>query len=215
MKIDDIRRDYSRQQLHRRDLAQDPVVQFSQWFTQAQQAGLSSDPTAMVVATSAHGRVSQRVVLLKAFDQQGFVFFTNLASKKGRQLAENPWCSAHFAWLPLEQQIIIEGQVEYLSQTANEAYFHSRPRASQIAAWASRQSQPVKDREALDAQYQRRETEFAGLADIPLPPEWGGVRICPLYMEFWQGRDSRLHDRFAYSKDNLQTDNWQLERLQP
>ncbi|MGX5915137.1 pyridoxamine 5'-phosphate oxidase [Aliidiomarina sp. Khilg15.8] len=212
MKLDQIRREYQRQQLERAHMHADPIVQFEQWFDVAKLAELSSDPTAMVVATAADGRVSQRIVLLKAFDAEGFVFYTNLASKKAMQLQSNPACSLHFGWLPLEQQVMIEGQAEYLTNEQNEAYFHSRPRASQIAAWASAQSQPVTDREALDAQYSDREQEFADQEVIPLPPFWGGVRVRPEYMEFWQGRASRLHDRFGYTRTG---NSWQLERLQP
>ncbi|RUO31271.1 pyridoxamine 5'-phosphate oxidase [Aliidiomarina soli] len=213
MKLDDIRRDYQRQQLQRKDLAEDPILQFERWFDVAKLAELSTDPTAMVVATSgADGRVSQRVVLLKEYDQRGFVFYTNLQSRKARQLSENQQCSAHFAWLPLEQQISIEGQVEFLSDAENAAYFHSRPRASQVAAWASQQSQTISDRAHLDAQYKAREDEFASHDEIPLPPFWGGIRIKPSYIEFWQGRASRLHDRFSYQR---QQDGWTLQRLQP
>lgn len=212
MKIDHIRREYQRKQLERSHMHADPIVQFEQWFDVAKLAELSSDPTAMVVATAAAGRISQRIVLLKAFDADGFVFYTNLASKKAQQLRENPACSLHFGWLPLEQQVIIEGQAEYLSAEQNAAYFHSRPRASQIAAWASEQSQTVADRKTLDAQYSAREAEFADAQEIPLPPFWGGVRVRPEYIEFWQGRASRLHDRFAYTRSD---DSWQLQRLQP
>jgi pyridoxamine 5'-phosphate oxidase len=212
MKLDHIRREYQRQQLERSHMHADPIIQFERWFDIAKLAELSSDPTAMVVATAAAGRVSQRVVLLKAFDTEGFVFYTNLESKKAIQLRENPACSLHFGWLPLEQQVIIEGTAEYLTDAQNEAYFHSRPRASQIAAWASAQSQPVTNRAALDAQYSEREQEFESREEIPLPPFWGGIRVRPEYMEFWQGRASRLHDRFGYTRDN---DAWHLQRLQP
>lgn len=212
MKLDHIRREYQRQQLERSHMHSDPIMQFEQWFDVAKLAELSSDPTAMVIATSANDRVSQRIVLLKAFDADGFVFYTNLDSKKGQQLRANPACSLHFGWLPLEQQIIIEGQAEYLTAQQNEAYFHSRPRTSQIAAWASAQSQTVDNREALDNQYAAREREFAEHDVIPLPPFWGGVRVRPEYMEFWQGRASRLHDRFAYTRE---ASDWRLERLQP
>lgn len=214
MKLEDIRRDYLSQQLNRKDLAEHPIDQFERWFDVAKLAELSADPTAMVIATAdKHGRISQRVVLLKSFDEQGFVFYTNLHSKKARQLAENPYCSAHFAWLPLERQVAIEGSVEFLSDADNAAYFNSRPRASQIAAWASQQSETITDRAALDAQYHQREEEFAGQEQIPLPPFWGGIRLRPDYMEFWQGRASRLHDRFSYALND--TAEWQLSRLQP
>ena len=213
MKLDEIRRDYMRQQLSRRDLSDNPLVQFERWFDVAKLAELSADPTAMVVATAdQQGRVSQRVVLLKAFDERGFVFYTNLQSKKARQLQQNPQCSAHFAWLPLEQQVVIEGQARYLSEQENADYFHSRPRASQIAAWASAQSEPVSDRRTLDAGYEAQVEKFADSEEIPLPPHWGGIRIEPNYIEFWQGRASRLHDRFAYHR---KTSGWQLQRLQP
>lgn len=214
MKLEDIRRDYLSQQLHRADLAAHPIDQFERWFDVAKLAELSADPTAMVIATAnAKGRVSQRVVLLKSFDQRGFVFYTNLHSKKARQLAENPHCSAHFAWLPLERQIAIEGQVEFLSDAENAAYFASRPRASQVAAWASQQSDNIADRAALDANYQKREEEFKEQENIPLPPFWGGIRLQPDYMEFWQGRASRLHDRFSYHLNDAS--DWDLSRLQP
>lgn len=213
MKIDDIRREYQLQKLERKQLADDPILQFESWLSQAKQAELSADPTAMVVATADNqGKVSQRVVLLKAFDAQGFVFYTNLESKKAQQIKANAHCSLHFSWLPLERQVTIEGKAEYLSQEHNQAYFQSRPRSSQIAAWASAQSQPVQDRMALDAQYQAREEEFAEMETIPLPPFWGGIRIRPAYIEFWQGRASRLHDRFAYQHS---TQGWTVQRLQP
>lgn len=214
MKLEDIRRDYLSQTLDRKDLLDHPIEQFERWFDVAKLAELSADPTAMVVATAdGEGRVSQRVVLLKSFDQHGFVFYTNLHSKKARQLAENPHCSAHFAWLPLERQIVIEGAVEFLSDAENAAYFATRPRASQIAAWASQQSDTISDRKALDLHYKQREDEFAGQDNIPLPPFWGGIRLIPDYIEFWQGRASRLHDRFGYHWDD--SGEWQLHRLQP
>lgn len=216
MQLENIRRDYISRQLHRQDMAADPMLQFEQWFDMATLAELTSDPTAMIIGTAdAQGRVSQRVVLLKFFDQRGLVFFTNLQSKKARQLASNPHCSAHFSWLPLERQIAIEGSIEFLSDAENAAYFANRPRTSQIGAWASAQSEPIADREALEAKYAARWQEFAEQEQVPLPPFWGGIRIKPDYVEFWQGRASRLHDRFAYSRSDKDAAEWVLTRLQP
>lgn len=212
MSLEDIRRDYASRTLDQNDLVTDPFEQFKLWFDETLNDGLGTDPTAMVVATCANNQPSQRVVLLKKFDRQGFVFYTNYNSQKGQQLAANPQCSLHFAWLPQERQIHIQGVAQRLSDEQNLRYFQSRPRASQIAAWASEQSSPVANRADLDAQYQAIETRFASDEKLPLPPSWGGFLVVPTLFEFWQGRRARLHDRFRYSANG---DAWLLQRLQP
>lgn len=212
MKLEDIRRDYLKGGLNRRDLDADPIRQFEFWLQQAVDAELSADPTAMTLATvDGQGRPSQRVVLLKALDERGFVFYTNYDSDKGRDIAANPEVSLHFAWLALERQVLVRGRAERLARDDSEAYFHSRPRASQLAAWTSHQSRPVDSRAALDAAYHETEARFAG-AEVPLPPHWGGYAVRPAVLEFWQGRGGRLHDRFLYRRDG---DAWHLGRLQP
>lgn len=212
MSIDHIRRDYTLRTLSRSDLHSDPLTQFQQWFDDTLANGCGTDPTAMVLATCENNKPRQRVVLLKGFDSSGFRFFTNYESEKGQQLLSNPHCSLHFAWLAQERQVHIQGVAEKLSVAENTAYFQSRPRASQIGAWASAQSTPIASRAKLDAQYAAVEAQFADTEVLPLPPHWGGFKIIPQHYEFWQGRSGRLHDRFAYQAIEA---GWQLQRLQP
>jgi pyridoxamine 5'-phosphate oxidase len=198
--------------LRRRDLADDPLEQFLRWYQEAQGSGLRY-PNAMAVATAtADGRPSVRMVLLREVDERGFVFYTNLESRKGRELAENPRAALLFYWEPLERQVRIEGRVELVTSAEADAYFATRPKGSQISAWASRQSEPIDSREELE----RRRAEFAerfGSGPVPRPAYWGGYRVVPDTYEFWQGRPDRLHDRFRYerSADGI----WVITRLQP
>jgi pyridoxamine 5'-phosphate oxidase len=213
MKLSDIRIDYRRGKLRRSDLKADPVEQFSLWMEQAQAAG-AIEPTAMSLATvGVDGRPRVRTVLLKGLDARGFVFFTNLESRKGRQLEENPHASLLFAWLALERQAIISGPVEKVSREEADAYFASRPRESQLAAWTSAQSRPVASREALEAQLEEIRQRFADAEQAPLPPFWGGYRVRPETIEFWQGGSARLHDRFEYRRQS--DGRWSIERLAP
>lgn len=213
MSLEQIRRDYESRTLERHDLVDSPFNQFESWFNETLNDGLGTDPTAMVVATCADNQPLQRIVLLKHFDQQGFIFYTNYNSQKGRQLELNPHCSLHFAWLPQERQIHLQGQAQRLTEEQNRRYFQSRPRASQIAAWASSQSDPIESREALDEQYRKIEAQFSDQDPLPLPPHWGGFLVKPTQFEFWQGRRARLHDRFRYQRNADQS--WILTRLQP
>lgn len=210
--LQSLRREYLRGGLNLEDLSANPIDQFEVWMEQAVQAEIP-DPTAMVVATASRdGQPSQRIVLLKGLDEQGFVFYTNRSSRKGRELAENPKASLHFPWHGLERQVDVCGTVESLSQEESETYFRSRPKESQISAWASHQSRPIDSRDALLAHVRELETQFEG-REIPLPEFWGGYRVIPHQVEFWQGGAHRLHDRFEY---NLQADgNWTIDRLEP
>mgnify|MGYP003384820168 CR=1 FL=1 len=213
MDIASIRRQYGANELHENDLVDHPVDQFKTWLGQAIDSKLFKDPTAMTVATvDPSGMPSQRVVLLKNYDQKGFVFFTNLESKKAQQLSSNPNICLHFPWLELERQVIIRGKVKKLSLAENTEYFLSRPHDSQLAAWASKQSKPVATRKLLEEAFSQMKNKFAK-GKVPLPGFWGGYRIEPETVEFWQGRDNRLHDRFLYSKDA--SNNWVKNRLQP
>jgi pyridoxamine 5'-phosphate oxidase len=212
MKLDDIRRDYLQGGLNRENLDANPLMQFEHWMSQSVEADLNADPTAMILATvDTSGQPSQRVVLLKGLTRDGFVFYTNYDSHKGQDIAANPRVSLHFPWLPLERQVIVYGQAKKLSETQSEAYFHSRPRASQVGAWTSHQSQSIESRGALDAAFQAM-TERFGNDEIPLPPFWGGYCVAPERIEFWQGRSGRLHDRFMYQ---LERNVWTVKRLQP
>jgi pyridoxamine 5'-phosphate oxidase len=197
--------------LDRDDLLSDPLVQFRRWFDAARAAGVPQpDAVALATATPA-GAPSVRMVLLKAADERGFVVATNLGSRKARELAANPHAALLFHWHPAGRQVRIEGAVEPTARRESAAIHRGRPRASQLAAWASRQSEPVAGRAELEAAYAAREREFAG-GDVPLPPFWGGLRLVPALYEFWQHRENRLHDRFRYRRDG---GDWRLERLQP
>jgi pyridoxamine 5'-phosphate oxidase len=213
MKLDDIRRDYLKGGLNSANLQADPIVQFETWLQQAVDAQLSADPTAMTLATvDTSGQPSQRVVLLKSLDERGFVFYTNYDSHKGRDIAANAKVSLHFGWLALERQVVVYGKAKRLDEQASAEYFHSRPRASQIGAWTSQQSQPIASREDLDAAFADTEARFADHEEIPLPPFWGGFAVEPSQIEFWQGRGGRLHDRFIYRQQDAV---WTVQRLQP
>lgn len=195
-----------------KDLARDPFRQFDKWFQEAQGAKIN-EPNAMVVSTTTKdGRPSSRIALLKAVDGRGFVFFTNYESRKGRELAENPRASLLFPWISLERQIIIEGSVTKVTREESETYFHSRPRASQLGAWVSQQSSIITNRSVLDESMKALEKKY-GDTEVPLPANWGGYRVSPESVEFWQGRRSRLHDRLRYQRNKA--GDWVVERLAP
>lgn len=212
MSIANLRVDYSLSGLHEKDLAKDPFRQFERWFQEAEAAKVI-EPNAMSLATVGRdGRPSVRTVLLKSVDGRGFVFFTNYDSRKGQDLAGNPHASLLFPWLALERQVVVEGSVTQVSREESEAYFHSRPRASQLGAWVSQQSSVIPGREMLEEGFKAVDKKYAGEA-VPLPPRWGGFRLSPERVEFWQGRRSRLHDRLAYRRDP--EGGWIVERIAP
>lgn len=209
--VAEMRENYLRAGLSESDVADSPIAQFERWFEAAVQAGLR-EPNAMTLATAtAEGRPAARIVLLKSFDEQGFVFYTNYDSRKGRELTANAQAALVFYWADLERQVRVEGSVVPVSRAESEAYFHSRPRGSQFGAWASRQSTVLAGREVLEAQFSSAQQQF-GEGSIPMPPFWGGYRVIPDLMEFWQGRPSRLHDRIQY---RLRGERWVRERLAP
>ena len=188
-----------------------PFEQFSLWMDQALEAGII-DPTAMSVATvDPEGKPWQRMVLLKGFDERGFVFYTNLGSRKASDITSNPQVSLQFPWLQLDRQVIVGGMAERLADNENSDYFKSRPISSQLAAWASEQSSPIASREVLEAQFNAVQQRFES-GEVPLPEFWGGYRIVPREFEFWQGGENRLHDRFSFQRDG---DSWIISRLSP
>jgi pyridoxamine 5'-phosphate oxidase len=205
------REDYARGGLSETDLTADPLALFERWYADAVAAGLH-EPNAMAVATaSPDGFPSARFVLLKGVTPDGFVFYTNLGSRKGRDLLANPRCALLFPWNPLERQVRVEGHAAELSRAEVESYFTVRPRGSQLGAWASHQSTVVSGRAELDQAYDAAAARFDGV-DVPVPDEWGGFRVRPERVEFWQGRTGRMHDRLVYRRT---TDGWATERLAP
>lgn len=210
--IADLRREYEGHGLLESDAPDDPVEMFARWFEQATEAGVY-EPNAMTLATaSAEGEPASRIVLLKGFDHRGFTFFTNYESDKGRHLRDNPRASLTFYWDRLHRQVRITGAVAQVSREETAAYFRSRPRGSRLGAWASAQSRVLADREALDRRYAELEARHEG-EEVPVPPHWGGYRVAPESIEFWQGRTSRLHDRLRYRRSA--NGPWTLERLAP
>ena len=211
MNVADVRREYGLAGLSEEELAADPIEQFRLWLEQA----MTVDPkefTAMTLATADRaGRPSARVVLLKGVDERGFVFYTHYDSDKGRELRENPRAALVFYWPAQDRQVRVEGTVEKTSRAESEAYFASRPLGSRVGAWASPQSRRISGREELERKVREAGERFG--EEVPLPPEWGGFRVHPETIEFWQGRPSRLHDRLCYSRDS--EGHWRIERLAP
>jgi pyridoxamine 5'-phosphate oxidase len=206
-----MRRDYEERGLSKADLLADPLEQFRLWFAEASRAPLQ-EPNAMTLATvDGSGQPAARTVLLKGIDKRGLVFYTNLDSRKARELAANPKAALLFWWPPHARQVRFEGAIEPVEDVESDAYFATRPRGSQIGAWASAQSSVIADRVALEAAEQKVAERFAG-GPVPRPPFWGGYRLVPERIEFWQGRTNRLHDRLRYTRTG---DRWQIERLAP
>ena len=205
-----LRRSYTRDGLRRGDLDPDPVGQFRKWFGEAVEAELV-EPNAMVLATTDGRRPSTRTVLLKAYDERGFVFFTNYESRKASEIAANAHVSLLFPWYPLERQVGIIGAAERISAAESLAYFTSRPHGSRLGAWVSQQSAVINSRKFLEMKWDEMKRKFAD-GEIPLPSFWGGIRVVPTEIEFWQGRENRLHDRFRYTRSE---DGWGIERLAP
>lgn len=235
MAIADLRREYTLPGLRRADLKADPLAQFKTWFDQATGARASgrvrrffvglykslmlvagAEPVDINAATLAtadkSGCPSARTVLLKGVDARGFIFYTNYESRKGKELAENPHAALVFYWSGLERQVCVTGKATRLTYEESEAYFRSRPKGSRLAAWASRQTEPVADRATLEERYREFQARYAG-GDVPMPSYWGGYVLSPVCIEFWQGRPNRLHDRFRYQKQEDGT--WRIERLAP
>lgn len=213
--IADLREEYAQAALSRDHVVDDPIEQFQDWFEEALDAEVH-EPNAMTLATAGPDAApSARIVLLKGVDERGFRFYTNYESQKGQELAENPNVALVFWWPPLERQVRVEGRAEQLPEDESTAYFHSRPRGSQLGAWASPQSRVVDSRAELEQNLEEVTAEYENEDTIPRPPHWGGYVVRPTAIEFWQGRPNRLHDRLRYRRDNPESADWTLERLAP
>jgi pyridoxamine 5'-phosphate oxidase len=211
MQFDELRRDYARKGLHENDLHADPIKQFHSWLQEALVSEVP-EPYAMTLATcTPDGWPSARIVLLRGLDDRGFTFFTNYEGRKSRELEANPRAALVFSWTELERQVRIEGTVARATAEESDAYFRNRPRGSQLGSWASQQSEVIAGREVLEQRMAELEQQYAG-QDVPRSPLWGGYRVTPAVLEFWQGRPNRLHDRFRYRRSDA---GWCIERLAP
>jgi pyridoxamine 5'-phosphate oxidase len=209
--VADLRRDYARARLDEADVSRDPITEFARWFEEAVKAKVQ-EPNAMTLASvSPDGAPSARIVLLKGFDDRGFIFFTDYRSQKGTELQQNPRAALVFYWPELERQVRITGTTALIDREESEAYFRTRPRGSRISAWVSHQSQVIASRKLLEDRVPELESMYPA-DDVPLPPYWGGFRVLPATVEFWQGRISRLHDRIRYTRAG---ERWRIERLSP
>lgn len=214
-----LRRDYAERAIEVTELTTEPEPLFGRWFAEVEKVARKSDATwfevnAMVLTTAdAQAHPSSRTVLLKGYGPDGFTFYTNRRSRKGRQIAENPSVSLLFPWYPLERQVIVLGTAAPVPDAESDAYFASRPRGARLGAWASEQSETIPDRAWLDRQLAEFEAKYPG--DVPRPPYWGGLRVRPESVEFWQGRPDRLHDRIRYARDDAAATGWRVERLSP
>ncbi|MFF4168733.1 pyridoxamine 5'-phosphate oxidase [Streptomyces sp. NPDC001744] len=209
-----MREQYRTVELSAADLAPGPVEQFARWFKEAVESPAVHEPNAMVVSTATpDGRPSSRTVLLKQYDGSGFVFFTNYDSRKGRELAANPYVSLLFPWHPMARQIVVTGRAVRVGRDETAAYFRTRPHGSQLGAWASPQSSVIGSRAELLARYEELAARHPEGERVPVPPHWGGVRVVPDTVEFWQGHENRLHDRLRYVRED--DDTWRVERLAP
>lgn len=212
MNFDTVRKEYSTRGLNESDLAPSPLTQFQRWYEEAVAANVI-EPNAMTLATATRDGVpSARTILLKGFDERGFIFYTNYESQKGKELAENPNAALVFYWATFERQIRITGVIDKISPEESESYFKSRPMGAQLGAWVSLQSQVIPNREVLEERLTELINELADTENIPVPPYWGGYCLAPREIEFWQGRINRLHDRFRYTRLN---GDWKIERLSP
>ena len=210
--VADLRKDYRLKTLEIEDLSPDPIEQFDRWWQEVLAAEIP-EPNGMTLATATpQGKPSARIVLLKGFDERGFVFYSNSLSRKGQEIEANPQAALVFWWEPLERQVRIEGVIEPIVPAESDAYFQSRPKSSRLGAWASEQSQVIKGRTELESRLRQLEEQYADTEIVPRPPHWGGLRLVPDRIEFWQGRPSRLHDRLCYLK---QSREWSIVRLSP
>ncbi len=211
-KIAELKQDWAETGLHRKEMDQQPMRQFEFWYQQAIDSGIA-EPNAMCLATTSRDAApSQRTVLMKMVDMDGLIFYTNYGSRKARQIAENDKVSVIFPWIALHRQVIFEGAVEKISSAESLRYFMTRERGSQLGAWTSQQSEVIKSRSLLKSKLAQIRQKFSG-GEIPLPDFWGGYRVRPVRVEFWQGRVHRLHDRFLYTRDSK--NSWKIERLSP
>ncbi len=211
--IASLREDYTSKKIRIQDFDPNPIQQFASWFEEALNSSVK-EPNAMTLATASKlGRPAARIILLKGFDENGFIFYTSYKSRKGKELEENPYTALVFFWKELQRQVRIEGSVEKISKRKSAKYFQSRPKSSQIGAWASAQSQVIKNREVLERNVESLEIRYAEETALPKPPNWGGYLVNPTLIEFWQGQPSRLHDRIRYTKKR--GNKWIIERLAP